>query len=1235
MEATIFVLSSLATNLAGIYWHVPFTVVDPQHSFLERLVGSVQVSSTIYTLRYWHPLVFPEAAKCESLCESCESCESPAQNASMELGDVLKNVMDQYVQKQQNLTVPCLTNIGNSCSDQPPPLTTIHHTLFGRTFDIPLDQNSADLYWTVFFTALVLIAIILVLCKGFTQGSRKHDTDATSGQKPDKSADFPSEKEALDWICIARFAVALGIKDDISHDSVNIRAKITDIPENLRQFQRILESDSMGAECKEGDDVESDKKSLAQVFDGHLRFCTEAVKSALEALNQLSRRVDHRINLHEQPLDGYGHGQGDQKVEDSAEEFDLYQHKFLTKNTLEATTSAMEKRILGTVDDQISALDEETKKRIDNIESVLANISALHEEAKREIDNIESALAKVQQSLSVGVVDQEQLNEIIGGLKADIENLRTPLQSLSREGNDSQVGVDTIVHEQLQSLEKRVRALEHADFLTPLSKEQIRKELDELDQAVLELKASHAEIESNLNSTVETQVKEALKEITANLEQQTEGMKNQLQWLKKALDEVKNAAVESKNNDPELGKEFEDIERAIHDSTKEVQSFRKELDSHALEQHSLREAVNRALKWNQELEDGIARKITNVVKNIKETNDRVWTANNAMHMLEEYKWYQRNMTLSIWGHLDKCMDALNIKYDPSAADLVTIHDRDEDPVEKPESNDEDLAAEHGAQKTGADVVDEASSQKEAQAAGLEAQLPKEEAQPPKDEAGAPKSEAQIDEQAQAFDDQRPASAQFEAISPRTSKPASEAISGSEQSPVAGLGDEAAKPDAESASAGLRESLRESRWAVSTPTQAQPKTSPQTPPQTPGFAKGKSSGKLNPNALHFEPETSTSARHEKSQGTGLASAPSPSKPSTEPASTETSKSIGADSTPTQAQPKTSEGTQSSQTPGSAKGKSSGKHTPRTPHLEPETSTSSTKPEKNKGAGAASAQAPSKPSAEISKSKWAKSTPAQAQPAKTPTHAGAEGDESDSPDSAQAPPKPFAEISKSKWAPSTTTQAESKTPTHAGVEGNKLAGPASAQAPSKPSAEISKSKWAPSTTTQAQSKTPTPAGVEGGKLASPASAQAPSKPDTPASAELSKSKLADFFQKASPAQAPPKLYAPASAGVGESRWADPALAKTQPKTPAHAGSERGQLAGPASAKAPSKPTSAEMSKSKWASPASAEDPSKLAAPASAGLTKSSWADESSPTTAQRRKSVSLPSKRNKEGDIGETY
>ncbi|EAW23937.1 uncharacterized protein NFIA_035050 [Aspergillus fischeri NRRL 181] len=1063
MEATIFVLSSLATNLAGIYWHVPFTVVDPHHTFLERLVGSVQVSSTIYTLRYWHPLVFPEfpeAAKCESTCEG--PCESPAQNTSIELGGVLKNVMDH---------------------DQPPPLTTIHHTLFGRIFDIPLDQNSADLYWTVFFTALVLIAIILVLWKGITQGSRKHDTDATSGQKSDKSADLPSEKEALNWIRIARFAVALGIKDDISHDSVNIRAKITEILENLHHFQRVLQSDSMLAESKEGDDVETNRTTLAQVFDGHLRFCTEAVKSALEVLNQLSRRVDHRINLHEQPVDGYGHGQGDQKLEDPTDEFSLYQQEFLTKDKLEATTSAMEKRILRTVDDHIAALDEEAKKRIGNIESALANISALHEEAKRQIDNIESALAKVQQSLSVGVVDQEQLNETIGGLKADMENLRTSLQSLSREGNDSQVGVDTIIHEQLQSLENRVRSLERAASVTPLDKEQIEQELDELDQAVISLKNSHAEIQSKLDSTVtETQVKEALKQIAAHLEQQTEGMKSQLHGLMEALDEVKNAAIKSKNNDPQLAKQLEDIERAIDDSAKEVQWFRKDLDTHALEQKSLREAVNRALEWNKELEDGIKQKISRVTRNILETNARMHISTETKDKLEEYKWHQRNMNMSIWGHLHKCMDALGIKFDLSAADLVTVHDRNQDPVEKPESNDEHLAAEHGAHKTETDVVDEGPQQDEAQAAGFEARSPKETAQPTKDEAGSPKSEAQINEQIQTFDDQHRASGQSEPISPRTSKPASQAISGPKQSPVAGWGDEAAKHDKADTAGSRAEHNQEGEKghesaALGThkETIAQSKASVGTQsPQTPGSAKGKSSGKHAPEPLRLKTETSTSARHEKGQAPAQSPskpniestsaelsksrwAPStstqaqsktpthgeteggqlitpiltqpPSKPNTESASAGMSKSKWAPSTATQAQPKTSEGTHSPQTPGSAKGKSSKKHTPRTPGLNPEASTFSAKRENSKGAGAASAQSPSKSStesasAEMSKSRWA-STPTQTQ-SKTPTHGGNKGDQPASPASAQVPSKPptSAELSKSRWADDSPTAQRSK-------------------------------------------------------------------------------------------------------------------------------------------------------------------------------------------------------------------
>ncbi|KAH1660660.1 hypothetical protein KXX15_001667 [Aspergillus fumigatus] len=1080
MDATIFVLSSLATNLAGIYRQVPFTVVDPHHTFLERLVGSVQVSCTIYTLRYWHPLVFPEAAKYESRCEG--PCESPAQNTTIELGGMLKNLMDQYVQKS-NLVIPRPRNSGNSCSDQPPPLTTIHHTLFGRNFDIPVSQNSVDICWTVFFTALVLIAIILVLWKGFTQGGCKHDTDTTSGQKSNKSADLSSEKEVLNWIRIARFAVVLDIKDDISHDSVNIRAKIMEIPKNLRRFQSILQSDSMLAESKEGDDVERNKTTLAHVFDGHLRFCTETVKSTLEVLNQLSRRVDHKINLQEQPVDSYGHSQGDQKLIDPTNEFSLYQQELLTKDTLEVTTSAMEKRILGTVDDHTPALDEEAKKRI-GIESALANISALHEETKRRIDNIESELAKVQQSLSVGVVDQEQLNETVGGLKADMGNLRTSLQSLSREGSDSQVGVDTIVHEQLQSLENRVRSLERAASVTPLNKKQIEQELDELDQAVINMKNSHAEIQSKLDSTVtETQVKEALKQIAAHLEQETGGMKSQLRGLVEALDEVKHAAIQSKNNDPELAKQLEDIERAIDDSARKVQCFKKDLDTHAVEHKSLREAVNRALEWNKELEDGIKQKISRVTETILETNARMHISTETRDKLEEYKWHQRNMNMSIWGHLHKCMNALGIRFDLSAANLVTVHDKNQDPVEKPESNDEHLAAEHGAHKTETDVADKWPSQDEAQAAGFGVQSLKKTAQPTKDEAKSPKGEAQIKEQIQTSDDQHCASAQSEPINPRTSNPASQAISGPKQSPVAGRSDEAVKHDkADTAQSRAEHNQEDEKGHESASYEthkeaiAQPKASVGTQSlQVPGSVKGRSSEKHAPEPLRLKIETHTSARHEKDQASAqLPSKPSiestsaklsksrwalstptqpqsktpthgeteegqlitptltepPSKPITESISSGMSNSKWAPSTTTQAQPETLERTQSLQTSGSAEGKSSKKHTPRTPGLKQEASAFSAKREKSKGADTTSAQSPSKSStesasAEMSKSRWA-STPTQTQ-SKTPTHGGTKGDQpASSASTPEVPSKPPAsgELSKSRWADDSPDAKRSK-------------------------------------------------------------------------------------------------------------------------------------------------------------------------------------------------------------------
>ncbi|GIC84571.1 uncharacterized protein Aud_000389 [Aspergillus udagawae] len=267
------------------------------------------------------------------------------------------------------------------------------------------------------------------------------------------------------------------------------------------------------------------------------------------------------------------------------------------------------------------------------------------------------------------------------------------------------------------------------------------------------------------------------------------------------------------------------------------------------------------------------------------------------------------------------------------------------------------------------------------------------------------SGAQINEQVQTSDDQRRASAHSEPISPRTSKPAS--ISGPKLSPVAGWDDVAAK--------------------------------------------------------HDKADTAQSrAEHNQEVEKGHESA-----------------ALGTQLEDTLAQPKSSEGTQSPQTPGSAKGNLSGKHTPEALRLKPETCTSA-RYEKNQGPGPASAQSPSKPnteptSAELGKSRWAPLTPTQAQP-KTPTRAGVEGGRFATPTVNQPPSKPNTEsasagMSKSMWATSTPTQAQTKAPTRAGIEGNQSASPASGQAPklaAPASAEMSKSRWADESPTAQRSK-----------------------------------------------------------------------------------------------------------------------------------------------------------------------
>lgn len=91
MEIVILAAAFIGANIWGIFGPVPFTNINPAHTFLERFLGSVQLTSTIYALQEVHPLVFPEV-----LLE--EPWRSKRGKPPAETIEVLKTVTDYLTQ---------------------------------------------------------------------------------------------------------------------------------------------------------------------------------------------------------------------------------------------------------------------------------------------------------------------------------------------------------------------------------------------------------------------------------------------------------------------------------------------------------------------------------------------------------------------------------------------------------------------------------------------------------------------------------------------------------------------------------------------------------------------------------------------------------------------------------------------------------------------------------------------------------------------------------------------------------------------------------------------------------------------------------------------------------------------------------------------------------------------------------------------------------------------------------
>lgn len=94
MDIIILAIVFFGSNLSGMYFNIPFTNINPTRTFLERGIGSLQLTSAVFAAQELHPLVFPEVQQ-----------ERDTFWIKGHYSDIVRHAVDDYIAARSNISV--------------------------------------------------------------------------------------------------------------------------------------------------------------------------------------------------------------------------------------------------------------------------------------------------------------------------------------------------------------------------------------------------------------------------------------------------------------------------------------------------------------------------------------------------------------------------------------------------------------------------------------------------------------------------------------------------------------------------------------------------------------------------------------------------------------------------------------------------------------------------------------------------------------------------------------------------------------------------------------------------------------------------------------------------------------------------------------------------------------------------------------------------------------------------
>lgn len=706
MDLTILAIVFFGSNLLGMYNYVPFTNINPTSTFLQRGIGSFQLTSAVYALQELGDAAFPDVRK--------------------ERDQVaIKHALDEYMSARNNATIILPTR---SDSVMTPTTTTTTFVDTNGTIRSQAIANKirehlhpkldthngiVNAVWEALAFALLGFTILCIIWKELTKSH-----ESSPKETPEKSSSSMVVKQLL--------KDRLSFTTSHGHQNAAV-SNDNELPGFLSQLASKLSGQFASLESRLGD--------VSQSFDRVANSGFETIRQQLETICNKQSTLGNTVNDVISPdalsslLDNLGdlikvqkdisgtpgncgftptpeiqiqinetksqvNRLKETKVDRENIENDIMQLKTDVKNLKESLQSCDDdsiKQRLQALEGQIPSLNSATTRTPFNSENIRESIN----EFRQKQEDLEKRLEEVEDSNPATKFTAAEQNwgqsfQRLEDRMSRIENSLNGIQTRTQNQGSNTITKENAYHEAIQNLEKATskleRGLKEAQDSHASNKSSIEGQISLLQAATANI--DKQTVEKNINTLRQKQeelekrlgeIKDSNTDKSTAVEQNWEAdiqrLNDIVSEIRRSLEQIQ-TSTQNQDRENDTGANCNCNCNAHYETIQKLERGLKEAEnSHA---NSIKELRNRIYNYDGKFsnqtkpKDMSLEELARLFRNLNEhfQVDMEWVKSRVTSVSDNSDRVSRmeNVMRDTSRHLDKCMKKLGIKFEIIGAD---------------------------------------------------------------------------------------------------------------------------------------------------------------------------------------------------------------------------------------------------------------------------------------------------------------------------------------------------------------------------------------------------------------------------------------------------------------------------------------------------------------------------------------------------------------------------------------